>query len=152
MRRADNLASFICRHYRHPGRITLLEPFGSVQACLGIAYRAYSSVLLNCLEGGTACKQSRYMTVALIRGTSCRLKLFGRLCFEPQLLLSGTPYWLSLVSWLFVAKIGITWSGVLLLHFCSCILFQWDYLQGSELEKLKRQTKFQDGPQAPAMW
>jgi hypothetical protein len=36
-----------------------------------IAHLAYSSVLLNCLESGAACKQSIYMAVALIRGTSC---------------------------------------------------------------------------------
>ena len=90
---------------------------------MGIAYLAYSSVFLNCLEGGAACEHSIYMDVALIRGASCRLKLFGLYCFEPQVLFNGAPYWLSLVSWLFVAKIGLTWSGVLLLHFCSCVLF-----------------------------
>jgi hypothetical protein len=95
MRRADNLASFICRVYRNPGRLNLLDPSRCVQSYVRIAYLAYSLVLLNCWEGGAACKQSRYMAVALIRGTSCRLKLFGGFCFEPQLLLSGAPYWLS---------------------------------------------------------
>ena len=37
VRRADNLATFICRFSRNSGSLKLLEPSGPVQACNGIA-------------------------------------------------------------------------------------------------------------------
>ena len=48
-----------------------------------------------------------WLLVALIRGTSCRLKLFEVFWFEPQVLLSDVPKWVFLVTRPFLAKIGV---------------------------------------------
>jgi len=39
VRRVDNLAPFKCRLSRNSGSLNLLEPYGHIQACTGMALR-----------------------------------------------------------------------------------------------------------------